>query len=321
MSIRDGDMLIEAYISRNSFRIKHILDIGYGKGNLIEILQKEGFSVSGIDPKGTELKGITTIQCSAEEYEPGIRHYDCIYMLKSFHHLNNPPAALRNLYSMLAMDGHFVIIDWKSPLKGIKSKLHGLLANNERHYTLKEAKYIVERAGFRTEHAVEGEHTFEIYARKDNFIMLFPIKDDSIADMDSCSSYLVSDSSGIHLMKTQTMPGHFDVLFTSRFGERERALNESGIVVYYSRGNIDDNMAFIKKLKNGTICKWTNSCPVGKRTASGEIPPYWVDNYCLAGNESCIRYIKESNHEAHSDRMLPDGTEYMHESIGKANIK
>lgn len=321
MSRREEDALIESYIARNAFRIRHILDIGYGKGNLIKSFQKQGFSISGIDPKGTVLDGIKTAQCSAEEYEPGIRHYDCIYMLKSFHHLNNPPLALRNLYSMLAMHGHLVIIDWKSPGKSLKNKLHGVFAHNERHYTLKEAKHLVESAGFRIDGAAENDHTFEIYARKDNFIMLFPIKDGSIGDIDSCSIYMVSDSSGIHLMKTQTMPEYFDVLFTSRFGESERILNESGIVVYYSRGDMGDNMDFISKLKNRTVCKWTHSCPVGKRTASGEIPPYWVDNYCLAGNKTCIRYIKESNNEAHSERMLPDGTEHMHESIGSTETK
>ncbi|MDY0361867.1 MAG: hypothetical protein RBR08_10470 [Desulforegulaceae bacterium] len=61
-------------------------------------------------------------------------------------------------------------------------------------------------------------------------------------------------------------------------------------------------------LKTRKICKWYSCCPIKKFTDMGKLDPYWVENYCLAGNQTCLRYIMEENGEFHPENMLPDGT-------------
>jgi hypothetical protein len=40
----------------------------------------------------------------------------------------------------------------------------------------------------------------------------------------------------------------------------------------------------------------------------GKLDSCWVENYCLAGNKNCARYIMEEKGEFHPDNMLPDGS-------------
>lgn len=60
--------------------------------------------------------------------------------------------------------------------------------------------------------------------------------------------------------------------------------------------------------EKGNICRWYFCCPVKKFTDMGKLDSCWVENYCLAGNKNCARYIMEEKGEFHPDNMLPDGS-------------
>jgi hypothetical protein len=55
-------------------------------------------------------------------------------------------------------------------------------------------------------------------------------------------------------------------------------------------------------------CKWYSCCPIRLFTEQGKLERHWVENYCLVGNENCVRYRMEEKNEYHPDNMLPDGT-------------
>ena len=57
----------------------------------------------------------------------------------------------------------------------------------------------------------------------------------------------------------------------------------------------------------GKICKWYNCCPIKFFVEDGKLEKKWVEEYCLVGNKSCIRYTLEMKNEPHPDNMLPNG--------------
>ncbi len=54
-------------------------------------------------------------------------------------------------------------------------------------------------------------------------------------------------------------------------------------------------------------CIWYSCCPIRTYTDQGKLERIWVENYCLAGDKSCVRYQMESKGKAHPDNMLPNG--------------
>ncbi|MBN1533950.1 MAG: uracil-DNA glycosylase [Spirochaetes bacterium] len=62
-------------------------------------------------------------------------------------------------------------------------------------------------------------------------------------------------------------------------------------------------------MRRGRIrpCKWYSCCPIKRFTEAGRLNRYWIENYCLVGSKSCIRYQMEERGEYHPDAMLPNG--------------
>ncbi|MHA1190895.1 MAG: uracil-DNA glycosylase [Promethearchaeota archaeon] len=54
-------------------------------------------------------------------------------------------------------------------------------------------------------------------------------------------------------------------------------------------------------------CKWYQACPIKFFVDIDKLDRKWVEEYCLIGNKSCIRYQMEENGEVHPDNMLPNG--------------
>ena len=56
-------------------------------------------------------------------------------------------------------------------------------------------------------------------------------------------------------------------------------------------------------------CKWYGYyfCPIVKYTEQGKLDRYWIENYCLVSNKTCIRYQMVERGEFHPDNMLPNG--------------
>jgi hypothetical protein len=59
--------------------------------------------------------------------------------------------------------------------------------------------------------------------------------------------------------------------------------------------------------KKVTPCKWYYCCPIRRFTEQGKLERYWIENYCLVGNEDCVRYQMQEKGEYHPDNMLPNG--------------
>ena len=55
-------------------------------------------------------------------------------------------------------------------------------------------------------------------------------------------------------------------------------------------------------------CKWYNVCPIRRFTNEGLLDRKWVEEYCLKGNTSCVRYQMEAKGQYHPNNMLPDGS-------------
>jgi predicted metallo-beta-lactamase superfamily hydrolase len=82
----------------------------------------------------------------------------------------------------------------------------------------------------------------------------------------------------------------------------------------YKQGNVDLDQYRIRGweslITNQKIkpCKWYYACPIRQYTEKGRLERYWIENYCLVNNSSCIRYQMEEGGKYHPDNMLPDGT-------------
>jgi hypothetical protein len=83
------------------------------------------------------------------------------------------------------------------------------------------------------------------------------------------------------------------------------AAGEANLGLYRSKG-------WKVLTKNGMVtpCERYRVCPIRDYTDRGRLESYWVDNYCLVSNRSCVRYQMEERGGAyhHPDNMLPDGT-------------
>jgi hypothetical protein len=54
-------------------------------------------------------------------------------------------------------------------------------------------------------------------------------------------------------------------------------------------------------------CKWYYFCPIKEYTEKGKLERYWIENYCLVNNNTCIRYQMQEQGKYHPDNMLPNG--------------
>jgi hypothetical protein len=54
-------------------------------------------------------------------------------------------------------------------------------------------------------------------------------------------------------------------------------------------------------------CKWYYACPIKEYTEKGKLETYWIENYCLVNNNTCIRYQMQEKGIYHQDNMLPNG--------------
>jgi hypothetical protein len=58
------------------------------------------------------------------------------------------------------------------------------------------------------------------------------------------------------------------------------------------------------------LCEYYNVCPLRKLEEEGKINSYWREKYCDTDKnwQNCQRYQMEKRGEAHSDKMMPDGS-------------
>lgn len=303
----NGDRILMQMIVNDYNHHSSILAVGYGRGDFMKQLIMPGMNVTGIDPNGVPVNGFKTHKVTAEQFDAD-KLYDMIYMLRSFHHLNDPDEAMRNIVSMLAYNGRLYIVDWKAGGGSLKDRLHTIFKKREKHYSLEEAEKIVKNSGLEITESYETESFIVIGAVNRHYTAVFPVKNSALSKIEDADEFIVKTEATDR--KTDVMPDYCNVLFSPDPRSEEFLLREKGVKVYYSRGGIRENIYFLNALSNKKDCRWNDTCPVGRRTQRGEISPYWTENYCLINNNDCIRFQLEKKGEYHSDIMLPDGSEY-----------
>ena len=80
------------------------------------------------------------------------------------------------------------------------------------------------------------------------------------------------------------------------------------------------SLLYNKSFKPGTVekygklkvlsqeCKWFPVCPIKRFADKGQLGQDWIELYCKADWERCVRYQMQERGEYHPDWMLPDGT-------------
>ncbi len=297
---REGDDILFNLLSKYSGIRQTALDIGCGNGIIAEkIRTRFELKTECLDPyayySGNKLHIIKT---PAEEISSLNRRYDIIYTIRAFHHISSVEKFINGLKYVIAYNGVFILVDWKNSFDtGIP----------ESYYSLREVKSMFEKANFTILESGEGKSVFYITIKYDFKNVHFSIKNgkpESLSESDTIIKSVDKDSFEI---KDVENTREIAVLFSGKFGEREQSLNEKGIKIFLSSGDMKKDIRFFKSIDKLKRCIWQPSCPVYLRFKRGEIPSYWVDNYCFVGNKNCIRYQMEERGEYHSDYMLPNG--------------
>lgn len=100
----------------------HALDVGCGAGLLMEVVRRDGWSVSGVEPFATAAsiaasRGFHVMVSRAEQLELEHDSYDLIIMHHSLEHVTNPNATLSACVKGLKPTGFLIIAvpNWDSP--------------------------------------------------------------------------------------------------------------------------------------------------------------------------------------------------------------
>jgi SAM-dependent methyltransferase len=132
---------------------KSFLEIGFGTGVVIRMLEKKGFEVTGIDikKKALEYAGIHTkaelIQQSIYSYKTKKR-YDAVGTFDVVEHQKKDTEVFKIAYSLLKSGGYvFVTVPAQ---KWLWSEID-VLSKHERRYSISEIREKLEKAGFRIE--------------------------------------------------------------------------------------------------------------------------------------------------------------------------
>ena len=138
--------------------------MGCGRGELVELLTKHGWTAHGIDSyHGFEADGKRYFKTSLDQYDPE-QQYELISMVHSFEHMSDPLDALNRVGSLLRPDGVVLVV--VPNFGGIWSQLlgcrwHMLRPDDEAfHYSPEGLCKVMERCGFRCKHL----RTFSGYA-------------------------------------------------------------------------------------------------------------------------------------------------------------
>ncbi len=296
----EGNRILLNLISEFYDVRRDALEIGCGNGKMLkEIAEKFTLYIDCLDPYSFAAdKSFKTIKLPAGEIRKLNKRYDIIYSIRSFHHIERQFDFIEGLKDSLAFNGVFVLVDWK---KGFDTGIP------ERYFDMDTIVDIFQNAGFDILSKGEGKSVFYIAVKFPFCYVVFPIKDGKTASLSD--NGIVYKAVNIKTEEVRDIKNieNFPVIVTSRFGEKERLLNDKGVKIYYDRGGIKKSIEFIRDIEKRERCFWQSSCPVYFRYKRNEIPSFWVDNYCFVGNKECVRYQMEERGEYHSDYMLPDG--------------
>jgi ubiquinone/menaquinone biosynthesis C-methylase UbiE len=109
-----GDQL-EAMVRSHLTRDSHVLDLGCGRGGVVELLWRDVKLAAGLDPDSPSLAehrvpGMPVVRGVGESLPFTDESFDLIVCLWVFEHLNDPAATLREARRILRPGGHFVFL-------------------------------------------------------------------------------------------------------------------------------------------------------------------------------------------------------------------
>jgi SAM-dependent methyltransferase len=149
-----------------------LLDVGCGEGVLLDVAEKHGWKVQGIDPVEAHGRDPRIVTGLLPNHQPeGL--FDCVCMIHSFEHIPDPLPVLLKCATFMRSKGLLLIV---VPNFGGASAKVGredwLMLNTHDHcfhYTIEALSSLLSRAGFKVERwdatTDGGMSTVEIFAR------------------------------------------------------------------------------------------------------------------------------------------------------------
>jgi len=113
-----------------------ILDVGCGRGGMIELLKSNNLNVFGVDPIYellTNLKDHNVVEAVGEALPYPDNYFGTIYFMHSFAHIPDPDKAIDEAYRVLKPRGSLFIITPNSQFETIISPLKKMLQVIGRH--------------------------------------------------------------------------------------------------------------------------------------------------------------------------------------------
>ena len=117
-----GDQL-EAIVRSHVTRESRVLDLGCGRGGVVELIWRDVKMAAGLDPDSPSLAdhraaGMPVVRGVGERMPFADESFDLIVCLWVLEHLQDPPATLREVRRVLSPGGHFVFVtpNMRNPL-------------------------------------------------------------------------------------------------------------------------------------------------------------------------------------------------------------
>lgn len=171
-------------------RKKRLLDVGCGYGYFLDMIQKKGWDVTGIDPSANAVsiaqkKGLNITRKTIEEMDYPENSFDAVTMFYVLEHLPDPYDALKKILVMLKPGGMLILrIPHTTPivqllsLLGIKNNLYDAPFHLY-DFSPKTMTSLLEKAGFSSIKIMPGRPTLP----KKYFEMITAILSTGIANI------------------------------------------------------------------------------------------------------------------------------------------